>query len=106
MNHNEVVIRIGLMAADRGIKWAYFPSSVRLLGHRGFPDMLLAGPGGIAFIEVKTSSAPDLSPGQSRWKWMLRASGQVHEIMFERDLEPGGAVDMMLSFLASEREAE
>ena len=39
---------------------------------------------------------------------MLKASGQVHEVMYEHDLEPGGAVDMMLGFLASgqaEREA-
>jgi hypothetical protein len=73
MTHDELIARIGQRADDLGLLWAYWPSSVRLRGHRGAPDMLLAGPGGIAFAEVKTGTA--LEPDQVTWRDMLTAAG-------------------------------
>ena len=37
-----------------------------------------------------------LKPDQTLWRYKLKAAGQAVEVMGERDLAPGGAVDMML----------
>jgi hypothetical protein len=73
MNHDEVIARIGQLADDHGLLWVYYPRTVQLRGHRGAPDLLLAGRGGIAFAEIKTGT--QLEPAQLAWRDMLRAAG-------------------------------
>jgi hypothetical protein len=71
--HDQVIARIGELADERSLKWVYFPSSVQMRGHRGFPDLLVAGSGGVAFAEIKTGTS--LEQGQILWRDVLQAGG-------------------------------
>lgn len=101
MTHDQIVAAIQDRAKTRGVLSHYCHRAVRCSGDRGLPDLVLVGAWNIAWCEVKTPSCPTLDSGQTRWRHALRAAGQIHEVMGERDLEPGGAVDMMLSFVAT-----
>ena len=54
------------------------PLPPHLLGTPGFPDLLIAGPGGIAFRELKTRVGI-LSPAQKHWRRVL-AGGAVFSL--------------------------
>ena len=73
MTHDELVARIGALADQSGVLWCYLPDSTRLRGHRGAPDMLLAGPRGVIHAEVKTGTA--LEADQAAWREMLTVAG-------------------------------
>jgi hypothetical protein len=98
VTHDEIVKEIQARAKQRGILTHYCGRSERCTGDAGQPDLILAGRDGTAWIEVKTPGT-DPSPAQIRWKYALRASGQIWEVMLEHDLEQGGAVDMLLELL-------
>ena len=100
MQHNEIIAEIMTRAGDRGIKSHYCHDTRRCQGDPGLPDLLLIGKHAAAWIEVKTPG-DRLKPDQTRWKYALQAAGQVHEVMGPGDLEPGGAIDMMLSFVST-----
>jgi hypothetical protein len=99
VNHDQVVAEIMRRAAARGVLSHYCKRGERCEGDPGLPDIVL--PGG--WLEVKTPACPTLSSGQKRWRYALIGAGQVHEVMFERDLAPGGGVDMFLEFLSEGR---
>lgn len=73
MTHDELITRIGALADEAGVLWCYLPDSTRLRGHRGVPDMILAGPRGQIHAEVKTGTA--LEAGQVTWREMLISAG-------------------------------
>lgn len=73
VTHDEVITQIGQLADELGVRWVYYPRTVQLRGHRGAPDVLLAGPGGVAFAEVKTGTG--LEPDQAVWRDVLQAAG-------------------------------
>jgi hypothetical protein len=50
------------------------PLSVYQTGEPGFPDLVLAGPGGVLFREAKSAFGM-MRPGQTRWRYQLQASG-------------------------------
>jgi len=54
----------------------------------GFPDLVLVGPGGVAYRELKTDRGT-LSPEQTTWKWALLAAGQDWAIWRPSDLASG-----------------
>ena len=58
----------------------------------------------LAWVEVKTPG-DKLSKDQTRWKWALRAIGEIHEVMGESDLAEGHAVDELLNFVGTSRVA-
>ena len=102
VTHDEVVAEIMARAAARRIFTHYCGPATRCKGIPGVPDLMLAGDRHAGWIEVKVP--PDtLSPGQSRWRWKLKASGQLYEAMGPADLAEGGAVDKFLEFLATGR---
>ena len=100
VNHDQIVAEIQKRAKARGLLSHYCGSAERCHGDRGMPDLVLAGPFGVAWVEVKTPG-DRLRPEQTSWRYMLQAAGEVYEVMGERDLAPGGAVDMLLSFAAT-----
>lgn len=55
----------------------------------GFPDLVIAGPAGVLFRELK-SAAGKLEPAQRRWAWMLGQAGQDWQLWRPADLDRGG----------------
>ena len=86
MTHDQVVAEIQRRAAVRGALSHYCRSAVRCVGTPGMPDILVAGPYGIAWIEVKTPSCPTLSSDQTRWKYALIAAKQRHYVVGPAEL--------------------
>lgn len=54
------------------LKWHHETDSRR--SKSGFPDLVIAGPGGVAFAEVKTEKGR-VTKGQSEWIEMLTLAG-------------------------------
>jgi hypothetical protein len=52
----------------------------------GFPDVVLAGPGGVAFLELKRAKGGRVSKAQREWLDTLTASGQDARIVKPGDL--------------------
>jgi VRR-NUC domain len=50
----------------------------------GFPDLVLAGPGGHLFAELKTTNGR-MTPDQTTWAWRLRASGAPYTVWTPHD---------------------
>jgi hypothetical protein len=78
MNHADLLADVGGLADELGVRWLSVPApfygSPGQRGHlTGFPDLFLAGPGGIAFAEVKTGG--QLDPDQEDWRDVLVAAG-------------------------------
>lgn len=104
MTHDEIVAEIQARAAARGVLSHYCGRAARCAGGPGLPDLLLVGTAGLAWVEVKTPG-DKLSKDQTRWKWALRAIGEIHEVMGESDLAEGHAVDELLNFVGTSRVA-
>jgi hypothetical protein len=73
MDHATLVHRITAMSEQRSLLWHACGRAQRCTGLPGLPDLIIAGPGGVGFIECKTGS--QLEPGQERWRDVLRLSG-------------------------------
>jgi hypothetical protein len=99
VTHDEMVAEIQRRARLRGLLSHYCKRGERCEGDPGLPDIVF--PRG--WIEVKTLGCPTLSSGQKRWRYALLGAGQLYEVMHEYNLEPGGAVDQFLEFLATGR---
>lgn len=65
---------------------------------RGFPDLVLAGAGGLIFAELKANGGT-LTPDQRHWGHVLEKGGGRFEVWRPRDL-PGGAVEEALSSIS------
>jgi len=61
------------LAADLGVHAHYCRDSLRCEGATGLPDLILAGPGGVLWRELKAGG--DLDDGQRAWRDTLRKSG-------------------------------
>jgi hypothetical protein len=59
---------------------------------KGFPDLVLAGPGGVAFREVKVGSNK-ATPEQMIWLSVLTSAGADAAIWHERDWHSGRIED-------------
>ena len=73
MTEAELQARIVALARQLGVLVGVTPDSRRAFS--GEPDLRLAGKHGIIWAELKDKSG-ELSPAQTRWKWMLLGSGQ------------------------------
>ena len=90
--HDELLSEILRRCAGRYL-WAvpHNPArfSQRIAASNGFPDVMIIGPGGVLYRELKTYASPDLLPGQMLWKYRLKAAGQNWDIWTPRDLDNG-----------------
>jgi hypothetical protein len=64
----------------------------------GFVDLVIVGPGGVLFWELKSTTGP-VSTDQARWLTALLAAGAVAWVVRPRDLR-SGAVEQELRALA------
>lgn len=83
---NEV---IKLLNARPELVWIHVPDSRKLQGTKGFPDLLIVGPHGILWRELK-SRVGKLRSDQVRWKYLLQANRANYAIWTEWDLLSGG----------------
>lgn len=83
--HHELCIGIIRDAVALGLLATYNPDSRQVVGATGFPDIVIAGPRGVIWVEVKTGRAR-LSAEQTGWKWTLLAAGMHYALC----REPGG----------------
>lgn len=65
--------RITDLANLLGLRWHHEQDSRR--SKPGFPDLVIVGPKGVAFLEVKTD-AGRVKPEQQEWLDALKAAGQ------------------------------
>jgi hypothetical protein len=56
---------------------------------KGLPDLILAGPRGVIFREVKTTWPEKPTPEQTTWLYTLRAAGISAKVWTESDLLAG-----------------
>jgi hypothetical protein len=64
----------------------------RVAANQGFPDLMIVGPGGVIFRELKTLAgmgSDGLAPAQSIWRDRLKAAGQDWDIWTPADLDSG-----------------
>lgn len=96
MTERDLVLAIQHACNDRGLLWHHCPDSRRCEGTRGFPDLFIAGAGGVLPIEVK-SPYGDTSAEQDRWIWTLH-----HNKLLTPVVRPGeqDIVEAMLDKLA------
>jgi hypothetical protein len=60
----------------------------------GFPDLVIAGPRGVIFAELKSGTG-GYSAAQKRWRWMLQASGATYRLWRPGDLTSGKIEDQL-----------
>jgi hypothetical protein len=65
----------------------------RVAANKGFPDLMIVGPGGVKFRELKTMNGMGpgggLGPDQITWRDRLKAAGQDWDIWTPADLGSG-----------------
>lgn len=83
MLEEELQNRVMAAARHAGILAYHTHDSRRSV--RGFPDVVLAGPGGAAFVELKREGRYP-TPAQREWIAMLRASGHLAFVGRPRDM--------------------
>lgn len=88
MTEAELQHRIQAECTRRGLLWHHCPGATWCRGPRGFPDLVIAGPGGVIFAELKTEDG-DTSAGQELWIWTLTVAGVVAVVLRPADLDSG-----------------
>lgn len=74
MTEHELTSRVLGLARDLGVLAHHCPTSVRCVGARGLPDLILAGPCGVLLAELKDELG-DTSAYQDDWLWTLTRAG-------------------------------
>lgn len=87
-----------LLAARLGLLAHHQPDSRHGTG-RGFPDLVLAGPGGVLFAECK-GPREQLTLPQWTWRFQLLAAGLDHRI-WRQDQWESGEIEAALRLLAA-----
>lgn len=76
MTEDELVKKIIKLALKHDALVHHCPDSRRCQGSKGFPDLVITGPGGVIFAECKSQTG-DEDPDQQNWSWSL-SSTAVH----------------------------
>lgn len=74
MTEDELQERLMCSAARRGLLAHHCRDSRLCQGAPGFPDTVIVGPGGVAFVEVKSSEGL-VSLDQAQWLNLLQRDG-------------------------------
>lgn len=79
MGERQLQHDVEKLASDLGLLWHHCPHPVRCRGRRGFPDLIIAGPGGLVAAELKGFGGVR-SPGQVTWGYTLQAGGVSYQL--------------------------
>ena len=88
---------VAQLAEQYGLLMHHCRDSRHCSGDAGFPDLVLLGPGGILFPELKSSGYR--TPGQTTWRWALQAAGLSSPLWYPGD-ERDGLVAQQIAALA------
>jgi hypothetical protein len=77
---------IELLMARPRLSWIH---ANRAQGTGGFPDLVIAGPRGVIFREVKPTRFDHLRPHQTTWRYRLVASGADFAVWSQEGLDDG-----------------
>jgi hypothetical protein len=98
MNHDEAVFQAEVIGQCAGRElWVIVVNSERFsqrtADNRGFTDLMIVGPGGVIFRELKTEAGmrpgARLRPDQTTWRYRLTAAGQDWAIWTPKDRASG-----------------
>jgi hypothetical protein len=93
MTEEELLAEVTERCDQRGITWVHISAphhNRRRHNLIGFPDLLLVGPAGIAFRELKSNRlGARASSEQTVWKYRLQAIGQDWQLWRPEDLRSG-----------------
>ena len=105
MTEAELLARIGELARSRGLLWVHvtapYMGRSEHRGDYGFPDLVIAGPGGQIFAELKAGGR--LDPEQARWRDVLQAAGASWRLWRPADLLTGEVAAELDALSAPER---
>lgn len=90
------------LAACHGVLWHHCRDSRCCDGDPGLPDLVLVGPGGVLFPELK-SSPRGMTAAQTGWRWALRAAGAATPLWLPSDFR-NGTVERYIAALAGQRQ--
>ena len=102
MTEDELLRAVTRMCEERLLRWTHHPDSRKDAGHKGFPDLVIAGPRGTVFAELK-DNRKSLTPDQRQWGSVLDKGGELWFIWRPRDLE-SGAIQKALDSIALHRQ--
>jgi hypothetical protein len=109
MTEEQLLAEVAARCERRGIWWVHIDAphhNRRRQNLVGFPDLLLCGPGGIAFRELKSGAyGARLRSEQTAWKYRLKAARQDWALWKPADLE-SGRIDRELDALARPTQAD
>lgn len=93
----QQIERVASLAQEHGVLWHHCTESRLCLGNPGLPDLILAGPGGVMFPELKDDMR-HMRPAQTHWRWMLRA-GRVNTPIWLPSQFRNGTVEASIAAL-------
>jgi|HubBroStandDraft_1064217.scaffolds.fasta_scaffold95639_2 hypothetical protein len=99
MTEKELLADVIELLNDRPeLTWCHFPDSRKQQGITGFPDLVIVGPYGVMFRELKLKHKAKLEGNQVRWRYALTAARANYAVWTEQDLADGfiaAALDMI-----------
>jgi hypothetical protein len=88
MTERELVAEVTNLCDQLGLLWHHCRDTRPCRGPRGLPDLIITGPRGVIFAELKSEDGAT-SPDQDLWLWTLRKGGATIELWRPADLESG-----------------
>lgn len=89
MTEAELVAEVSKLCGQLGLLWHHCRDARCCRGPRGLPDLIVAGPRGVIFAELKSEDG-DTSPDQDLWLWTVAKGKRAGvELWRPRDLQSG-----------------
>lgn len=87
--HDQLFAHVWNACLDRALLPHGCGDNAKRCDGRGFPDMVIAGPNGTVFVELKVTTMSDYSPYQKAWGHMLLAGGEDYRVWYWADWKSG-----------------
>ena len=90
----EAQLQAAILEACAWLKLLAYHTHDSRRSARGFPDLVIVGPRGVIFRELKSDSG-ETSPEQDLWGWMLCRSGASWQVWRPADWYSGVIRDVL-----------
>lgn len=82
MTETELQREVQALCNKYGLLWHHCRDSRACYGPRGLPDLIVAGPRGVLFAELKSEDG-DTSADQDLWAWTLTRAAEVGSVRLD-----------------------